>query len=110
MVFSTVSLVHENQLLEQAHILLVLEQGTDQRRPDHLFVRPFQKHPPKHFSNRLTSCSFLSRAPTSGGTTTLSSALCRAASGMSSATSSLSQSSNSLVEGFFFRPGRLRTS
>ena len=29
---------------------------------------------------------------------------------MSSATSSFSQSSSSLVEGFFFRPGRPRTS
>src|SRR6478735_147440 len=62
------------------------------------------------FSNKVTSCSFLSSAPTSGGTATLSSLLCSASSGMSSATSSLSQSSSSEVDGFFLRPGRLRTS
>ncbi len=62
------------------------------------------------FSNSVTSCSFFSSAPTSGGTAILLSALCRASSGMSSATSSLSQSISSLVEGFFFKPGRPRTS
>jgi hypothetical protein len=63
-----------------------------------------------NFSNSVTSCSFFSSAPTSGGIATLSSLLCSAASGMSSATSSLSQSSSSEVLGFFFSPGRLRTS
>ena len=62
------------------------------------------------FSNSVTSCSFLSSAPTSGGTLTFSSLLCSASSGMSSAPSSYSQSSSSEVEGFFFSPGRPRTS
>ena len=44
------------------------------------------------------------------GTATLLSADCRASGGMSSASSSLSQSISSEVEGFFFSPGMLRMS
>ena len=62
------------------------------------------------FSNSVTSCSFFSSAPTSGGTATRSSCVCSTDAGMSCAISSLSQSSSSLVDGFYFSPGRLRMS
>src|SRR6185312_10347511 len=61
-------------------------------------------------SNRCTSCSFLSNAPYSGGTMIFLSLLRSASGGMSSASRSFSQSSNSEVDGFFFSPGMSRSS
>src|SRR5207249_874095 len=59
-------------------------------------------------SNRWTSCSFLSSAPCSGGMYALRSPLFSASGGMSSASSNLSQSRSSEVDGFFLRPGTSR--
>ena len=61
-------------------------------------------------SNSITSCSFFSSAPWSGGMALVGSRFCSTSSGMSSFSSSLSQSINSLVDGFFFYPGTSRTS
>src|SRR6202790_909616 len=61
-------------------------------------------------SNKCTSCSFLSRAPWSGGMITFLSVLCSASGGMSSASNSFSQSRSSEVEGFFFKPATSRHS
>src|SRR5262249_31495593 len=61
-------------------------------------------------SNRCTSCSFLSSAPCSGGISLRGSRSLSISGVMSSLSSSLSQSSSSEVEGFFFRPGTSRTS
>jgi Ca2+-binding RTX toxin-like protein len=55
-------------------------------------------------SNSMISCSFLSKAPCSGGIALVGSRFCSTSSGISSWSSSFSQSSNSLVDGFFFRP------
>ena len=58
----------------------------------------------------MTSCSFFSSAPCSGGMS-LRGSRSRSVSGlMSSFSSSFSQSSSSDVEGFFFRPGTSRSS
>ena len=67
--------MHEHQLLEQVHVLLVLEQRAVQGRQRLL---------------RIVAAQRLGR--------------------MSSATSSLSQSSSSEVDGFFFSPGVSRSS
>src|SRR5579863_2403304 len=72
---STVMAIHEDEPLEQVHVLLVLQQRAVQGRNDLLLV---------------------GRAQRSGG--------------MSSASSSLSQSSSSEVDGFFFNPDTLRNS
>src|ERR1700681_1649998 len=61
-------------------------------------------------SNKCTSCSFLSRAPWSGGMITFLSVLRSASGGMSSASNSFSQSRSSEVDGFFFNPGTSRSS
>jgi gamma-glutamylputrescine oxidase len=61
-------------------------------------------------SNRCTSCSFLSSAPCSGGISFLGSRSRSVSGPMSSTISSLSQSSSSEVDGFFFMPGTSRTS
>src|SRR4029453_12976804 len=61
-------------------------------------------------SKRCTSCSFLSRAPCSGGISTFLSELRNASGGMSSASKSFSQSRSSEVDGFFLRPGTSRRS
>src|SRR6185437_168581 len=59
-------------------------------------------------SNRCTSCSFLSSAPCSGGMSLVGSFSFSASGGISSFRRSFSQSSSSLVEGFFLRPGTSR--
>src|ERR1700730_8492372 len=61
-------------------------------------------------SNKCTSCSFLSRAPWSGGMITFLSVLRSASGGMSSASKSFNQSRSSEVDGFFFKPGTSRNS
>ncbi len=67
-------------------------------------------HEGKLLEQGLASCSFLSSAPCSGGMQ-LAGSRSRSVSGpISSDSSSLSQSSSSEVEGFFFRPGTSRTS
>ncbi|MNN89826.1 hypothetical protein D3C81_2076960 [compost metagenome] len=61
-------------------------------------------------SSNCTSCSFFTRAPANGGMALVGSRSRSTASPMLSAISSLSQSTSSEVDGFFFRPGTLRTS
>lgn len=61
-------------------------------------------------SNIMTSCSFFSSAPCKGGIAALGLADCSTSSGISSFSSNLSQSSSSLVLGFFLRPGTSRIS
>src|ERR1700674_3336006 len=61
-------------------------------------------------SNKCTSCSFLRRAPWSGGMITFLSVLRSASGGMSSASNSFNQSRSSEVDGFFFKPGTSRNS
>ena len=77
---------------------------------DGAFSRPSRLAMKASFSNRLTSCSFFKSAPCSGGMS-LRVSRSRSFSGpISSDSRSLSQSSSSEVEGFFFRPGTSRTS
>src|SRR3546814_7366380 len=69
------------------------------------FVQPPRRVRNASRSNIITSCSFLRSAPCNGGIAFLGSRDCRTSNGMSSASSSFSQSSSSLVDGFFLMPG-----
>ncbi|MNY67704.1 hypothetical protein D3C86_2053370 [compost metagenome] len=61
-------------------------------------------------SSSCTSCSFFTSAPASGGMALVGSRSRSSASPIWSAISSLSQSTSSEVDGFFFSPGTLRMS
>src|SRR5262249_34020459 len=89
--------------------------GVDSCRPPAALDQGPRRRPPLRAmnasrSNRCTSCSFLISAPCSGGISFLGSRSRRVSMLMSSTMRSLSQSSSSEVEGFFFMPGSSRIS